>query len=103
MPASPTVASLSIDAISPEGEAFVISLAVGTPYPCGAGEWACPVALGGLHDRLADMHGVDAFQALCLAIRLSQTLLQAFRDKGGRLLVGGDDFPLEAYGFGRPI
>jgi hypothetical protein len=94
-----TVASISIDAISPEGEAFVIELEIGTPYECGPEEWACPVALHGLYDRLPDVHGGDSYQALCLAIRLAQDLLQDVLDKGGRLLMGDGDFPLEAYAF----
>jgi hypothetical protein len=101
MLATPTVASISIDAVSPDGEAFVIDLAVGTPYQCEAGDWACPIALDGLYSRLLDQHGVDSFQALCLAIRLAANLLQAFREKGGKLLDGTEDFPLEAYVFPR--
>jgi|SRR6185369_6979030 len=97
------VASVSIDAVSPEGEAFVIELEVGTPYKCETGEWACPIALGGLYDHLGDMHGEDSYQALCLAMRLAQDLLQDFRDKGGKLLMGTEDFPLEAYAFRRVI
>jgi hypothetical protein len=96
---APAVASVSIDAISPKGEAFVIEMAVGAPYRCETGEWACPIALGGLYDRLADIHGEDSFQALCLAIRLAQDLLWDFREKGGKLLSGTEDFPLEAYAF----
>jgi hypothetical protein len=103
MLATPTVASISIDAVSPEGEAFVIELEVGTPYQCETGEWACPIALGGLNDGLRDIHGEDSFQALCLAIRLAQDLLQGFREKGGKLLMGTEDFPLEAYAFRRVI
>ncbi len=99
MLATPEVASVSIDAVSPDGEAFVIELKVGTPYPCEAGGWACSVALGGLHDRLPEAHGENPFQALCLAIALAQDLLRGFLEQGGQLL----DFPLEAYGFGAAI
>ncbi|HEY3814159.1 MAG TPA: hypothetical protein VGL66_13120 [Caulobacteraceae bacterium] len=99
----PVVASISIDAVSPEGETFVVELAVGMPYQCETGEWACPVALGGLYDRLSDIRGEDSFQALCLAIRLAQDLLQDFCEKGGKLLMGTEDFPLEAYAFRRAI
>jgi hypothetical protein len=100
MLSTPTVAEISIDAISPEGEAFVIELEIGTPYERGRDDWACPVALRGLYARLADPSGVDSFQALCMAISLAQDLLQAFRLKGGRLLMETEDFPLEAYAFG---
>jgi hypothetical protein len=97
------VAGISIDAVSPKGEAFVVTLQIGTPYQLETGEWACPLALGGLYDQLADTRGEDSFQALCLAIALAQNLLQSFRDEGGRLLSGSDDFPLEAYWFGSGI
>ena len=97
MPTGPTVASISVDAVPPEGEAFVIKLEVGTPYQCDTGEWACPIALGGLDDRLSEIHGENSFQALCLAIRLVQDLLQGFRERGGKLLMGTEDFPREAY------
>ena|ERR1700722_12987730 len=100
---TPVVASVSIDAVSPEGEAFVIELQVGTPYQCGVGEWACPIALRGLHDRICDASGGDAFQALCLAIALAQDLLRHYREQGGKLLMGTEDFPLEAYSFGAAI
>jgi len=103
MLATPTVASISIDAVSPEGEVFVIELEVGTPYHCETGEWACPISLRGLYDRLRDMRGEDSFQALCMAVSLAQDLLQDFRGKGGRLLMGTEDFPLEAYAFGAAI
>jgi hypothetical protein len=94
------VASISIDAISPKGEAFTIELEIGTPYEREPGGWACPVALTGLYDRLAEARGVDSFQALCMAISLAQDLLHGFRDKGGKLLMDAENFPLEAYGFG---
>jgi hypothetical protein len=103
MLATPAVASISIDAVSPEGEAFVIELGVGTPYRCETREWACPVALDGLYDRLTDTRGEDSFQALRMAICLAQDLLQGFREKGGKLLMGTEDFPLEAYAFGWSI
>ena len=97
----PTVAQRTIDAKSPDGGAFVIGLEIGTPYRCETGEWACPVALHGLYDHLPDIAGADSFQALCLAIRLAQDLLLDFREKGGTLLLDGEDFPLEeAYPIG---
>ena len=100
MLSTPTVASISIGAISPKSEAFTIELEIGTPYQCEPGEWACPVALTGLYDRLAEARGVESFQALCMAISLAQDLLRGFRDKGGKLLMDTEDFPLEAYAFG---
>ena len=80
------------------GSRFEIVLAIGKPYRCSPEEWACPVELRGLHDSLRDIHGGDALQALCLALRLAFRLLAAFRDEGGKILHrDGDDVPLETY------
>jgi hypothetical protein len=93
-----TIANVSIDARSPDREPFTIVVDVGEPYQCETGEWACPVALHGLYDRLSDQRGADSFQALCLAIRLAHDLLRNFQEKGGTLLSDGEPFPLDAYG-----
>ena len=93
-----TIATVSIDAVAPEGEAFTIAVEIGAPYHCDTGEWACPVALGGLYERLVDIKGDDSFQALCLAIRFAHDLLRNFQDRGGQLLCDGGSFSLESYG-----
>jgi hypothetical protein len=92
-----TVAAITIDAVSPEGRAFLIELKIGAPFQCKTGEWACPVTVNGLANRPQEAHGEDSYQALCLAISFAQNLLQDFRKKGGKLLMGSADFPLEAY------
>src|SRR6185437_779283 len=95
----PTIATVSIDARTPEGEPFTIRVEVGAPYQRETGEWwSCPVALHGLYDHLADASGEDSFQALCLAIRLAHYLLRDLREKGGELLSDGEPFQLDAYG-----
>jgi hypothetical protein len=55
------------------GSRFEIVIEIGQPYRCSDSpeEWACPIALRGLYAELRDMHGGDAFQALCLAVRLA--------------------------------
>ena len=78
---------------------------IGLPYPLGENEWACPVAVRPLYERLRDQHGGDSFQAMFLAMRLALTLLKDFTDKGGLLLMNGEEteamgggaFPFEAY------
>ena len=67
------------------GEKFPITIGIGKPYKSNMESWACPVALGGLYDELADIHGVDSFQALMLGISLIKNLLLAFEEKGGEL------------------
>lgn len=92
------IASVMLSAILPSGESRAISVQIGKPYHKGD-HWRCPVAIPGLHDSLGDVAEEDAFQSLCLAMRLVQSLLQHFIASGGRLLFPetGDDWPLEAY------
>jgi len=72
--------------IRPDGERIEVTVAIGHPYPTGAGDWACPVEIDGLHGRLVDICGIDSLQALCLAIRLVEERLRAFAAAGGRIL-----------------
>jgi hypothetical protein len=97
------IAKASMFGQRPGEERFEITVEIGAPYQCGGEpeEWACPVAVRPLYERLHDAHGGDSFQSLCLAISLAQDLLQAFREKGGALTYEtGELFPLEAYSFG---
>ena len=71
---------------------FDIMGAVGMPYPCGEGEWACPVFLTPLFDQLPDIRGVDSFQALSLALKLIHSLLEGFIEQGGTLFFDGEKF-----------
>jgi hypothetical protein len=82
------------------GTRFEVIVEIGQPYRCSdiPEEWACLVALRGLYDKLADMHGGDALQALCLAVRLALSLLSAFKDEGGKILDrDGKDVSFESY------
>jgi hypothetical protein len=103
-----TVASLSLQGKS-EGEGnFPINVEIGRPYQIGEDEWACPVSVRPLYDHLHDQHGGDSFQALFLAMRLALSLLKNFTEKGGSLLMDGEEtafeadggFPFEAYTVG---
>lgn len=64
-----------------------ITVRLGKPYWVVEGrEAACPVAIQGLYDNLADVHGVDLYQALELAVQLVNTLLVAAASKQQKLL-----------------
>jgi hypothetical protein len=63
-----------------------VSVCIGKPYRISDDEWACAVALPGLHSKLGDQHGGDSFQALILTQNLASTLLAYFVENGGRLL-----------------
>jgi len=86
-----TVASSRFWCIRPNGDRVLVTAEIGRPYDTGAGDWACPVSLRGLYDRLADIYGVDSLQALCLAASLVRKLLTSFVDDGGRVLHPEDE------------
>lgn len=83
-----------------DGSRFEISIQIGEPYLSEAvpGAWGCSVAMSGLYEKLPDQHGVNAFQALSLAVRLTLTLLSGFKEDGGRIFFEGEEVPLDAYG-----
>ena len=79
------IATREIRACRPGGSPFTITLRIGAPYPSGEVDWACAVGLDGLHDNLKPQHGVDSWQALCLAQNLARTLLRGFVEDGGQI------------------
>lgn len=79
------IAETMIYAVGPDGNGFDIHMTVATPYQADTGEWACSVALSGLHRDSAVIRGVDSWQALVLAMRLARQLLSLFVEDGGKL------------------
>ncbi len=81
------IAERTIYAIDKDSRGFEIRLMVGKPYQTDSkhGDWACPVAMIGLHGVFPDMHGVDSWQALTIAQQLIGRLLTYFVEDGGRL------------------
>lgn len=102
------VAKLSLKGCRVEGEYFPVTVEIGAPYQIGRDDWACSISVHPLYDHLSDQHGVDSFQALFLAVRLSISLLKDFTEKGGLLIMGEENlilagngsFPFEAYTIG---
>jgi hypothetical protein len=80
------VASRNLVAIHPSKGELPLRIEIGLPYQLSDSEWACPIALYGLYDRLHDQHGGDSFQSLMLAQNLARMLLSDFVEKGGTLL-----------------
>lgn len=70
------------------GPRRAVTIRIGKPYQVGRADWACPVALVGLHAKLDDVHGADSFQALMLAQNLARTMLGYFIEDGGAVLSG---------------
>jgi len=91
------IAERTIYAVSEDGHGFEIRLMIGKPYQTDSGEWACPLALSGLHDRLHDMYGIDSWQSMIVAIRLMKLLLGFFIEAGGKLFTeqGCDEISLD--------
>jgi len=79
------IATRMVLAIEPNGREFGLTFGVGQPYQVSPDLWACPVLMDGLHERLADQHGVDSWQALQLACQLIAQLLGHFIEDGGKL------------------
>jgi hypothetical protein len=82
------IAEKVIYAVDKDGRGFDIGLQIGPPHRIDSphADWACPVAMIGLHGRFPDMQGVDSWQALILAVDLVQKLLATFVEvQGGKL------------------
>jgi hypothetical protein len=82
------IAERIIWAVDQNGQGFDIGLRIGRPYQTDSphGDWACPVAMIGLHRRFPDIYGVDSWQALVLAVDLTKKLLETFVEiDGGKL------------------
>jgi hypothetical protein len=82
----PEIASRNLVAVDAARGEFMVRLAIGQPYRCAENDWACSIALDGLHEYLWDQHGVDSFQALMAAQAFARSLLAEFVEQGGRLL-----------------
>jgi hypothetical protein len=85
--------------VRPDGERIALTLAIGHPFPTPAGDWGCPVTLGGLQEQPASVYGHDSLQAICLAIAFLRSRLTSFIADGGRILDPGtgEDFAPDAH------
>ena len=103
MTAPDWIAETTFLAQPPDAPPRPVTVRIGRPMALSPAEWACPVALEGLHDALPALRGADALQALTLAWQLVGRLLSAFVARGGRLTYGGGDpVPLASYGIELP-
>jgi hypothetical protein len=88
---SEIVATTTVDCVNSLGEHAQVIVEIGRPYRAPEGEWACPVAMRGLHNSLRDVRGEDSLQALCLAASLVRMLLTAFVEDGGKIFFLNSD------------
>ena len=71
--------------LKPDGSKSKIIIRIGMPYQSSEVDWACPIEAIGLHKKLADIHGIDSFQALMLSLHLLKQILSRYVEEGGKL------------------
>jgi len=79
------IAQKEISTVSPEGQAKLLKIAIGAPYEIDDISWGCSWAIEGLYISNKDAVGVDAWQALTLAMQLIEQLLAYYIEDGGKL------------------
>jgi len=93
-----TIVTAKFDAVSLEGEQVTLKIAIGAPQPdpkSTSGDYRCKVKLAGLGDKTF-IHGIDALQALSLALKFVESELRAFSDAGWHFyLPGFPDQPVD--------
>jgi hypothetical protein len=77
-----------------DGERKPITIRIAKLYLVSDTEWACSMALEGLYKRLLDVHAVDSFQALNLAIASTKKLLSSIEEDGGHFYFEDDNWPI---------
>ena len=92
MAIEPIAAERAWFAVAPDGTEHDVVLRVGLPTPAPGGEWRAAVTLGVLESRVHDIAGIDAWQAMTLAMRFAATRLGHFAEDGWRFYWerGGD-------------
>jgi hypothetical protein len=89
------LASRSILTVKANGERLTVMLPIGQPYEVTPEEWATSVSISGLHSRLGDIHGNDAWQVIQLAYELIAQLIGHFVEEGGTLYWAETGEPME--------
>lgn len=87
MDSKTVIAERTLYSVDKDGVGRDLRLLIGKPYKTDTqfGDWACPVALEGLHGTFPDMYGVDSWQALMIARELIGRMLSYFVHGGGTL------------------
>lgn len=70
--------------IAPDGTEVDVVIRVSVPMLQHGGEWRAPVSLGVLESNIHNIAGVDAWQAISLAMRFAATRVAHFADDGWR-------------------
>ena len=88
---SNVAASTILVCVNSQNERREVVVEIGLPYETPQGSWACPVAMRGMYPSLADIHGEDSLQSLCLAASLVRTLLSSVVKNGGKIFFHDSD------------
>lgn len=76
------IAETNVVMTGPDENAKTVHIRIGRPYAISAEEAACPVSMDGFLGDLADIRGLDTFQALVLAVRFVKRLLAELEARG---------------------
>ena len=83
------IVEASIVCVTDKGDRHPMIVEVGRPYPV-AEDFACHVAIRGLHDHIAPIMGSDQMQALTLALSIVKANLEVLEKKGYKIVFPDD-------------
>jgi hypothetical protein len=84
MPDNVIAAERTWFAVAPDGSEHDVVLRITAPTLQPGGEWRAPVSLGALEPHIHNIAGVDAWQAVSLAMRFAATRVGHFAENGWR-------------------
>lgn len=92
-----SLVELALQARTPTGEAFDLSIRLGAPVRTLSEEYSCSLHISGLEQyrTVRDIRGTSAFQALSLAVDYARNALDAFVADGGELHSAGEIFAVD--------
>ncbi|WP_206098448.1 hypothetical protein, partial [Oleiagrimonas sp. MCCC 1A03011] len=68
--------------VAPDGTEHQVHISVGVPTQQPGGEWTAPVSLGAVEARVYKIAGIDAWQAVTLAMQFAATRIGDFAEDG---------------------
>ncbi len=90
------MAETIIDARDEKGAGLQFRFAIEAPKQIDEESWGCGLLMQGITDRAHHrIVGIDAWQALTLALRMVEQMLTYFVEDGGSLFWEGSDAPLK--------
>lgn len=92
-----SIVELTLEARTPKGDEFELTIKIGAPVLIENDEYGCPLQIVPLEQyrSLRDIRGVSAFQSLSLAVDYARNVLDAFVAEGGELCLAGEVFAVD--------